>query len=351
MATINIDQTWLDNNGPAPYFLSTQDDIYVLQLDVDSGGVDFIINNTGITLDLNGYTATSVTDLKAAEWKVDSFDAFGSQHDFKITYDVNGTIDIEIDTVSQAVSQIRGIDVPDSVSVESGRFSVAARQDGSNSLACEVSDLKWILDGTTYGDWPLNNTLADASLEENDFLDHPDPPAYPIPEGAVEIDSAWLIAEGDPPYVLDIADEYYYLAQDVSADGPAFVIDANGITFNLNSHTVEYDKIGGGAPNSGFELGTGTLPDDWDLTGTTGAETTSTYDRAAIGRWYLRVPDAQQDQRIVSGWTDLRPSEPAKMMWVRDDSPDWHKIIVRIEAEHSTLGVIAAGQSWHRTMN
>ena len=45
-----------------------------------------------------------------------------------------------------------------------------------------------------------------------------------------------------PPYVLDQPDTYYILTEDVSADGNAFQIAADGVTLDLDGHTVVFGK-------------------------------------------------------------------------------------------------------------
>lgn len=47
---------------------------------------------------------------------------------------------------------------------------------------------------------------------------------------------------GDPPYYLTSANTVYRLQQDVTAGETAFVINASGISLNLNGHTVTYDN-------------------------------------------------------------------------------------------------------------
>ena len=55
---IPINQTWLQNNGPAPYVLSQAGATYELETNVTTSGTAFVILNQNITLDLNGYTVT-----------------------------------------------------------------------------------------------------------------------------------------------------------------------------------------------------------------------------------------------------------------------------------------------------
>ncbi len=55
---IPINQTWLQNNGPAPYVLSQAGATYQLETNVTTSGTAFVILNQNITLDLNGYKVT-----------------------------------------------------------------------------------------------------------------------------------------------------------------------------------------------------------------------------------------------------------------------------------------------------
>jgi len=52
---LDIDQAWLDQNGPAPYFLTIPGETYVLQENVTVEGTAFIVGAANITLDLNGH--------------------------------------------------------------------------------------------------------------------------------------------------------------------------------------------------------------------------------------------------------------------------------------------------------
>ena len=55
---IPINQTWLQNNGPAPYYLTQAGATYELETNVTTSGTAFIALATGITFNLNGYTIT-----------------------------------------------------------------------------------------------------------------------------------------------------------------------------------------------------------------------------------------------------------------------------------------------------
>ena len=83
----------------------------------------------------------------------------------------------------------------------------------------------------------------------------------------INIDQAWLDAQGDGPYYLDQAGETYVLQTDVTTAGSAFGIIAQDVVFDLNGHTVTY---GNAAPitvaNHSFESGVGAAIDDWSFT-------------------------------------------------------------------------------------
>ena len=57
-STININATWLQQQGPGPYVLSQANTTYVLQTDVTTYGTAFVIANKYVTLNLNGHTIT-----------------------------------------------------------------------------------------------------------------------------------------------------------------------------------------------------------------------------------------------------------------------------------------------------
>lgn len=80
----------------------------------------------------------------------------------------------------------------------------------------------------------------------------------------VNIDQAWLDAQGDGPYYLSAEGYTYILQTDVTTDGTAFAIIADGITFDLNGHTVTYGNAQPVIiPNGSFETGSGGIADGW----------------------------------------------------------------------------------------
>ena len=88
----------------------------------------------------------------------------------------------------------------------------------------------------------------------------------------INIDQAWLDAQGDGPYYLDQQGKTYVLQTDVTTDGTAFAIIAKDVVFDLNGHTITYDNAAPIViPNGSFEAGTGGVASGWDFTTAPGA--------------------------------------------------------------------------------
>lgn len=126
----------------------------------------------------------------------------------------------------------------------------------------------------------------------------------------VNIDQDWLDAEdadGSGPYYLDIANTTYILQEDVTTPGTAFVICANGITFDLNGHTITYnDATPIAIGNHSFETvdsGDSTHAENWDWTN---APTADRFAGAFLqnqiydGDYSLRFPAATVDEYVES---------------------------------------------------
>ncbi len=74
----------------------------------------------------------------------------------------------------------------------------------------------------------------------------------------VNIDQAWLNAQGPGPYYLDQAGKTYRLQTDVTVEGTAFIVLNRDICFDLNGHTIVYGNSGPiVVQNGGFEQGNG----------------------------------------------------------------------------------------------
>jgi hypothetical protein len=70
---------------------------------------------------------------------------------------------------------------------------------------------------------------------------------------ATIIDAAWLAAR-TAPYKLETAGETYVLGTNVTTDGIAFLVCANGITLDLAGYTITYgNRTPVVIPNGDFE--------------------------------------------------------------------------------------------------
>lgn len=75
------------------------------------------------------------------------------------------------------------------------------------------------------------------------------------------------------PGTLGQSGATYQLTQDVTCNDSCFTVTGDNITFDLNGHVITYgDGFVADIPNAGFELGTGTKPDQWDLSRAPGAQ-------------------------------------------------------------------------------
>jgi len=99
-----------------------------------------------------------------------------------------------------------------------------------------------------------NITVAsDAALTARDItVTNPDTEFDTLTGGAtvtvdttIEIDEAWLTANGPAPYFLGTEGAEYILQTDVTTPGTAFYVAKRNITFDLNGHTIYYNSAGG----------------------------------------------------------------------------------------------------------
>ena len=171
----------------------------------------------------------------------------------------------------------------------------------------------------------------------------------------VNIDQAWLAGK-TAPYSLSQTKTKYVLQQDISVPGAAFIINNNDIEIDLNNKVVTYDQVGGGVPNSGFELA-GATPDkpaSWDLSLAPAATRESTFNYPLVGSFYLKIKTSadKTPQTIVSDWTNLPANQACRAHFVRSDAYWRYKNTIKVEVEHETLGVIAGFIStWEVTLN
>jgi hypothetical protein len=66
-----------------------------------------------------------------------------------------------------------------------------------------------------------------------------------ILDGTININQAWLDAQGAGPYILNDDNSNYVLQTDVTTAGTAFYVSQKNITFDLNQHTISYGGAGG----------------------------------------------------------------------------------------------------------
>jgi hypothetical protein len=153
----------------------------------------------------------------------------------------------------------------------------------------------------------------------------------------------------EAPIVLKTPGETHTLTENLVASGAAVRILADDVTLDLGGHTVFYDHGASGLANPSFETPGGT-PEQaagWDLSGAPGAARASTFERAMVGRWFVRVKRRPADQALVSDWAEMPPSTDAAAYFARGD-PSWkYDIRVRLEVEHEHAGVIAALDDFH----
>ncbi|MCH2181126.1 MAG: DUF4347 domain-containing protein [Mariniblastus sp.] len=160
----------------------------------------------------------------------------------------------------------------------------------------------------------------------------------------IDIDQAWLDAQGPGPYYLDQRGETYVLQTDVATDGSAFAIIAKDIVFDLNGHTVTYNNA---APisivNQSFESGQGTSADGWDFSAAPTAERyqgiwidNEVYD----GDYSLRFGPSGLNQTVVSESLVTLEAETTyslSAMFHKKDVPD---VIAFVELENMSDGTV-----------
>lgn len=109
-------------------------------------------------------------------------------------------------------------------------------------------------------------------------------PPTPLPPATI-IDQKWL-DDTPAPWSLNLPGETYRLVVDVVAAGTAFSINADGITLDLNGHTVTYDDAPPiVVPNHSFESSSG-----WKLSNATIQPGTYVKAEVATGLQSLLLP-------------------------------------------------------------
>lgn len=123
----------------------------------------------------------------------------------------------------------------------------------------------------------------------------------------INIDQAWLNAQGPGPYYLDQAGKTYVLQTDVTTKGTAFAIIASDVTLDLNGHKITYnDSAPITIPNGSFERGNGSTAADWNFVNAPNASRyqgvwlqNETYD----GDYSLKFSDTKTSQYVRSTTT------------------------------------------------
>jgi hypothetical protein len=142
---------------------------------------------------------------------------------------------------------------------------------------------------------------------------------YIIPVPLVFAQTAYVASCGN----LNQANTTYILNNDVSSQGTCITITADGITLDLNGHIVTYDNYSkAGIPNADFELGSGSIPSDWDLSQAPTAQRGSNFGVPMINQWHLYLDKAPNGTKIVSSWAYLPPNAKAICSFSRGD-PTW----------------------------
>jgi Bacterial Ig-like domain len=126
-------------------------------------------------------------------------------------------------------------------------------------------------------------------------------------QNVINIDQAWLAAQGVGPYYLNQQGMTYRLQTDVSSSGTAFAIVADNVTLDLNGHTVTYNNSAPIViPNASFESGSGNSATGWNFSNAPNATRyqgiwlqNEVYD----GQYSLRFGDTTQNEFIESTGT------------------------------------------------
>jgi hypothetical protein len=141
----------------------------------------------------------------------------------------------------------------------------------------------------------------------NAFASATDRVRVTVNQNVINIDQAWLDAQGDGPYYLDQSGKTYVLQTDVTTDGTAFAIIAKDVTFDLNGHTITYNNAAPiTIPNGSFEQGSGTTATGWNFANAPSVTryqgvwlNNETYD----GVYSLKFGDTKTNQHVTSTTT------------------------------------------------
>jgi hypothetical protein len=139
---------------------------------------------------------------------------------------------------------------------------------------------------------------------------------YIIPVPLVFAQTSYVASCGN----LNQPNTTYILNNDVSSEGTCFTIMADGITLDLNGHTVTYDTYSkAGITNADFELGSASIPSEWDLSQAPTAQRRSNSVVPMINQWHLYLDNAPDGTKIVSSWAYLPPKTKAISSFSRGD--------------------------------
>lgn len=154
----------------------------------------------------------------------------------------------------------------------------------------------------TAGSYVLNLTATIGAVTKSDQL-----MVSVTAANVINIDQAWLTAQGPGPYYLNQQGKTYVLQTDVATPGTAFAITAANVTFDLNGHKITYDNAAPiTVPNGGFETGSGTSATGWDFTGSSNVAVAAgsfLNDEVYGGAKSLKFSDTTTSTHVVSTGT------------------------------------------------
>ncbi len=108
---------------------------------------------------------------------------------------------------------------------------------------------------------------------------------------------------GKPCLVLDQANTYYLLTEDLTTEKTGIIIKKDNTTLDLGGHTLTFGNSDvSGIPNSGFETGTSS---GWDLSNAPNASIVSTNEFPMLDNYALKITAPSSGNEIVSGTTQI----------------------------------------------
>lgn len=137
------------------------------------------------------------------------------------------------------------------------------------------------------------------------------------------------------PYYLNQPGATYILDEDISAEGTALVIDADGITVDLNGHKIIFGNTNVSVPNFDFEQGNGTVPSNWNLSLAPHASRVSTSEWPMIGNWTMKFTSPTAGEDIVSDWINITNPNRTYQAYVQMSSKK--AILVKVEYQDGRI--------------